>query len=519
MKILLLRPVNTAEGNRKEKEEDTFKYRRTGESLALGYLAASLESKGFDVDIIDGVLQNVSNKEIKEIVDSRKYHIIGFSCNVYADLVNNLRIVDSLESAEDLFIIFGGHVATFLDEYILKRSDRIKCVIRYEGEYPLCKVVSALHDKHDWRTIENLSYLDGSNLYRNPTFALHQGYTDELPFPRRDTINLLKNKATLINVCTSRGCYGNCTFCSVSSFYHGRGSKWSGRSPENVVEELKKINTVHGFHNFLFVDDNYVGPGKRGIERIDAIADLIMSNHLEIYYATNFRANDVIRCKDILPKLRESGLSYVFLGTESGCDSQLEFFNKQISTSENKQAVELLDYFGIGVTQGLIIFDYRISLEELCNNLRYARSTEGVNAGKLYSKLLVYHGTDLFKDVSRMEIQSSELQPVDVEFIDKKVAAVYSTVLNTLSWGAELYNTLEDMFWDCSFKHRIPFPRILKDKNNKVNHRLIDYMIEVIAHINEGKDTSYIDNDIVSFIINESLSIHDFAEKFEKLYR
>lgn len=518
MKILLLRPVNTTEGYKKFESEDSLKYRRTGESLALGYLAAVLEKEGHSVSLIDGNLQNLGNREIIDRINTASYDIIGFSANVYSDLNNDLNIIKALNISSKTFIFVGGHVATFMDEYILCRNPRINCVVRYEGEIPLILLSKAVSNGDDWHTVPNLSYIQDNIICRTECYKLEDNYLDTLPFPRRDMMKYLNRQSSLINICTSRGCYGNCSFCSVRSFYSGRGAKWRGRSPENVVSEIQTIYDKYGYDNYLFVDDNYVGPGKQGAERIEKIAHLLIDKQLRIHYATNFRANDVVRCKDILPLLKQSGLSYVFLGTESGCSSQLAFFNKQISVDINKEAVNLLDINGIGVTQGLIIFDYRMSVKELWDNLLYVKATEGVNAGKLYSKLLIYHGTALHESIKNREGIVEECAPIEMEFEDPNVAKIYSIVSKSLSWGAELYNLIEDLFWDCAFRYHIEFPNDLKDLNNRINHRLIEYMQNVVVHVTSSAQTEAIDAEIIRFILSEAKNAKKFSQGFSERY-
>ena len=518
MKALLLRPVNTAEGNKKFESENALKYRRTGESLALGYLSAVLEKDGHDVSVIDGNLQNLSNNEIIKAINNGNYDIIGFSANVYSDLNNDLDIISRIDTKINPFVCIGGHVATFMDEYILRKSTRVKCVIRYEGEVPWCLLVKALSNGDEWHSIPNLSYIQNNTIHRTDSYKLDDNYLDVLPHPRRDMIKYLDPRCSLINVCTSRGCYGNCSFCSVRSFYCERGAKWRGRSPENVVAEIEEIYHQYGFDNYLFVDDNYVGPGQYGVDRIERIAKLLLDKQLKIYYATNFRANDVVRCKGILPLLKQSGLSYVFLGTESGCTSQLDFFNKQISVETNREAVNLLDGLGIGVTQGLILFDYRITVDELKNNLSYVKSTEGINAGKLYSKLLIYHGTTLYEKTKQERGLAEKCAPIELEFENADVAKIYSIVSKTMSWGAELYNLIEDLYWDCAFRYHIVFPPELKILNNKINFRLIEYMQNVIDCVISSKQTETIDTEIISFILSETQNAKVFAKQFKERY-
>ena len=280
-------------------------------------------------------------------------------------------------------------------------------------------------------------------------------------------------------------CYGACSFCSVSAFYKHKEFKWSGRNPEDIVSEIELLINKYGCRHFLFVDDNYVGPGRKGIERIERVADLLIEKKMQIKYATNFRANDVIRAKDILDKLQKSGLSYVFLGTESGSQKQLDFFGKRISVSQNEEAVRLLDENRIGITQGVILFDYRMSVQELQENLDYLLRTKGVNAGKFNSKLLIYHGTELYDQYKEQhpELDDDYADAIEPPFENEEIDKIFRNVDETLVWGAEWYNDLEDIYWDCVFKYDMYFPKELEDLNYKINETIVSYIKIVIEKV------------------------------------
>mgnify|MGYP002866402438 CR=1 FL=1 len=59
---------------------------------------------------------------------------------------------------------------------------------------------------------------------------------DMLPFPIRDYRTFANVKGVFANVIAGRGCYGNCSFCSIHSAYEYR--QRICRSPKNVVDEI-----------------------------------------------------------------------------------------------------------------------------------------------------------------------------------------------------------------------------------------------------------------------------------------
>ena len=54
------------------------------------------------------------------------------------------------------------------------------------------------------------------------------------------------------------------------------------------------------------------------------------------------RCDDVVKNRDLLPKMRKSGLQWVLLGVESPSPPTLETFKKNITPEDAKKAVRLL---------------------------------------------------------------------------------------------------------------------------------------------------------------------------------
>ena len=161
--------------------------------------------------------------------------------------------------------------------------------------------------------------------------------------------------------------------------------------------------------------------------------------------------------------------------------------------------MKLLEKNGIGVLQGLILFDFRISIEEVEENIQYIKSIEGINAGKLYSNLLLYHGTELHKKYCTDNVDC--FKPVELPFRDEKVKKVFSIIESTLVWGAELYNKIEDLIWDCYFQYDIEVPDEIRTINNSINDYIINYIKQVIEFVKTDKSTKTIDDEVIKFLL------------------
>ena len=80
-------------------------------------------------------------------------------------------------------------------------------------------------------------------------------------------------------------------------------------------------------------DDNF-GTGQRPKE----IAEEIIAKQLpdDVTWFVQARCDDIIRNKDILPRLAKSGLSWVLLGVENSSPATLDYFKKGITPQRCK---------------------------------------------------------------------------------------------------------------------------------------------------------------------------------------
>ena len=73
---------------------------------------------------------------------------------------------------------------------------------------------------------------------------------------------------------TSRGCPFDCIFCASSTLC---GKIWRARSAENVIEELRKLNTEFGVKEIEFMDDTFTLSRRRA----EKICDLLINERNE----------------------------------------------------------------------------------------------------------------------------------------------------------------------------------------------------------------------------------------------
>jgi radical SAM superfamily enzyme YgiQ (UPF0313 family) len=342
------------------------------EYAGVGYLTAVLREHGYSVAIIDADLSGFDVDQTVRAILEKPAGIIGFTVlQVAAQSV--VMIVKGLrEAGVSSHITAGGHFPTFATEEMFTECPGIDSIVRGEGEYSFLNLVNSLiKNEGDWRNISGVAYREKGRTVINPPGPLIANL-DTIPFPSRNTLEEVLRQGGPASIISSRGCYGNCAFCSVNAFYKtGKGPKWRGRSAENVVDEIEKLVNQWDVHVFVFNDDNFIGPGKAGKERAYRIGEEIIRRNIDIKYAIPAAVNDVE--EELFGFLRRSGLRSVFLGIESMLQSQLDLLNKHTTVEQNERAIGVLEKLKIFYQIGFIMFYPNSTLDDVKYNLEYIR--------------------------------------------------------------------------------------------------------------------------------------------------
>jgi anaerobic magnesium-protoporphyrin IX monomethyl ester cyclase len=137
----------------------------------------------------------------------------------------------------------------------------------------------------------------------------------------------------------SRGCTLRCTYCGQWSFWR----RWRHRSPQNFVDELKKLVCDYGVRIVWLADENFAADREMARQTLEAIVE----RRLGLSINLNMTAADVVRDADLLPLYKRAGVDNIVMGVESLDDSTVERVHKNNPFAVSKQAVRLLRQQGI----------------------------------------------------------------------------------------------------------------------------------------------------------------------------
>ncbi|OGW75536.1 MAG: hypothetical protein A2Z72_00165 [Omnitrophica bacterium RBG_13_46_9] len=351
--------------------------------LGIELLAGQLRSTFKDdckISLMDMYLEGSIDAIVRKI-ESERPHIVGLSCQlgslVYAD-----RVIDRIRSSPALkdnlpLIVLGNTMATFSSEALLERYQDVIVVVG-EGELAMEGLVKHIRNRMPLQEVPRITYKkDGQIVPPKKEFLpLSHGRRAS---PVTDLIPQILERGGKIWLMSSLGCPGGCSFCSLRYLRDGKG--WDGVDVDLLLEHVNKLYTL-GVRELRFADDCFISGD---LKRIQKFAQGIIDMKLDVNIEFSTRADSVINKQDTakqaderrrtLKLLHKAGLREVYLGIESGSDSQLYRYNKLVSVDNNIKALEELNGLGIRVAAGFIMFDPLMTIEEIRKNIEFLEGT------------------------------------------------------------------------------------------------------------------------------------------------
>jgi len=313
--------------------------------LNLLYIASAARAAGVEPVLYDAMSLFVGWDEVRAEVRRRRPRFVGtYAITATIDHCLQLARIVKEEVPEATFILGGVH-PTFMWKELLDQPDcPVDFIVRGEGEKTIEELLRTLQNGGDPVDVAGLAYRNGAGA----TITGPRPFLDDLEeYPATfDIVDWSTYKYFVIprsrlgSVSTSRGCNYTCTFCSQQKFW---ARSWRSRSPENVVEEVRRLHDDYGVNVVLFTDE-YPTPDA---ERWEEILDRIIALQREIYILMETRATDIVRDRAILPKYRKAGIVHVYVGLEATDQATLDRIGKEASVDEGRESLSLIREHGM----------------------------------------------------------------------------------------------------------------------------------------------------------------------------
>jgi radical SAM superfamily enzyme YgiQ (UPF0313 family) len=293
--------------------------------------------------------------------------LVGFS--VYNDAVRSACEVTKAvkEALPSAVVVWGGSYPTFADPSELIKYSDVDMYVRGEGEQTfvdIARVVFASNAK-PLEKIAGLTFRDESDLTVNPARELIKNL-DLLPFPDRTIVEEGIQKGaycTPFTLISSRGCPGNCVFCSSRAFW---GGKVRFRSAKNIFDEVQFLVDRYDIKVFGIVDDTFTISPKVVFEFCEYMKGMNLS------FSCESRVD--VASRELLEALSSAGCVNIQFGIESGVQEVLDAIGKKITLEQIEEAVRISSELGMEVNGSFLFGHYCDTPETMMRTIEFVHS-------------------------------------------------------------------------------------------------------------------------------------------------
>ncbi len=320
-----------------------YKYVRASDPpLNLITLAAYIRDKGFSTKVIDCSINYPDIQMLYQHFITLQNHppkYIGIGiytsqakiCYEIAKRIKNI--------LPDTILIAGGPHATFSFEEILE-SNTFNIIVLGEGELPLTEILQG----KELNQIKGIVYKDDYNTIIKTEAQKRIKDLDSLPLPAYDLLELSKYRPTIgsfknlpsLILTTSRGCPGNCSFCTKTL-----GREHYQKTAHKIFQELKILVEKFNIRDFAFHDDTFTSIKKNIID----LCELIIKNNLKISWLCYSRIDTIDA--ELLKFMKKAGCHQIMYGVESFDQNVLNSIHKGINTKKVEKISKLTQKIGI----------------------------------------------------------------------------------------------------------------------------------------------------------------------------
>ncbi len=346
--------------------------------VGLGYVMTFIHEQGYKFDLLDVDINDYTDEDIEDYLAQHQFDVILSGC-----IVTNYKWMKWLTKTVKKYhpqtkIIIGNSVAGSTPEVFLRNSATDFTVIG-EGEFTTLALLNALRDGTPVSKVEGIAYIDedhqfvqtpkrkASKINGIPMINWElfdvQKYIDTSDHAYAEGIVIKENDPIVVMpVTTARGCAFKCTFCH----YVFWNDPYRHRSPESILQEVKRNMDLYGANYINFWDDLSFA----SLKQADQLADAILESGLKFNWDAAIRVDlfghprfTYEKRLAVAKKFKESGCKHVSFSLESGNQEILDMMNKKIEVNYFTEQSKLLNEVGITTTTS-VVFGYPLETPE-----------------------------------------------------------------------------------------------------------------------------------------------------------
>lgn len=412
----------------------------TTEPMALLHLAAQIKRNGYKVNVVDGIIQSLGSKVLTE-------QLIKSDCDVYAFTMFDTSEEDVCEIIREIkkhkpnaVCITGGPYPTIEYQKLLNAHPEIDFITIGDGENVYTNYINVIKNNEPLSNVKNIAFKnsDGEIVITEREVV----DLDTLAYTDRMFAQKVIDKGFSLGVNTSRGCaHGNCSFCYLKDYQTvSCQPKIRYRSPEVIVDELKKLIEEFHIDKVTFCDDDFFGTNKEGIERACNLFKAIIDNDikLDIYVIGRIRTIQFMIKSNLLPLMKAAGVSCAYLGFDSYNDDILERYQKGFKVEDINEVADALHKNGIRINPGLITFEPILTIDHVKQNVELFKKL-GYYDAYMFTRVLV-----ILPGMRKKYFNDEELDIYDEDYYrDPRTKVMYEELSKYLDVALPYYRMVD----------------------------------------------------------------------------
>ncbi len=310
--------------------------------LSILAVAAPLAADGYRVTLIDERLHD--DPEAALLAAAADAVCVGVSTMTGHQLkraIHYSRLVKQQDG--DKPVIWGGYHPSLLPEQTAAEP-YVDAVVRGQGERTMQELVSRLLAGESFEGVAGVTYRrDDGEITSNPDRPMEP--VEEFPPAPYELLDVerffrVNGGRRALQFISSQGCPFKCTFCVEPKVF----GRWSGRTAEQVVDEIESLDRRYHLEHVTFSDPNFFVNRKR----VREICRLLVERGIDITWSAAARADQMVDVDpEFLQLMADSGCSQIGIGMESGSPAILELIDKRISPEQALASNRLLEEAGI----------------------------------------------------------------------------------------------------------------------------------------------------------------------------
>jgi radical SAM superfamily enzyme YgiQ (UPF0313 family) len=365
----------------------------------LATLAAVCRREGHEVSIFNQDVYHWPDDRLREFLDEKPFDVVGVgACGGYYQYHRVLGLARAVNASRRRpFFVLGGHLPSPDPDYFLRKTEADAVVIG-EGERTLPQLLDALSSKKSLSEVPGLAFREGSRCIRTPSRDLIADI-DELPFPAWDLFPMdhytmlrmpnIRNGERCLPVLSGRGCTFTCNFC------YRMDVGFRPRSPEGIVEEIRKLKRDYGVSYIAFSDELLMSSEERTL----TLCEAFLKAELDIHWSCNGRLN--YATPRTLDPMRRAGCVFINYGIESMDEQALRNMKKALTVKQIIVGIENTVAAGISPGLNIIFGNIGETAESLRKGVEFLQKYDDHAQLRTIRPVTPYPGSPLFDEAVR----------------------------------------------------------------------------------------------------------------------